>query len=145
MKTSTVLFGAVGLYLIWYISNLGTAVNTITVVFKTVIVNNPLSYTVILTVQNITNATLTVNSMTGQLNLNSEPMANLSDFTKRDVPANGQVDIPVTVNVSLLDLPEAIQNIITNQSNVLNFNVAGNVNLSGLIVPFNLNNTITLT
>lgn len=144
MKISTLIFGAAGAYLLWYITNLGTAANTIAIVLKDVIVNNPLSYTVILTVQNITNAAATVNSMSGELNLNSNPLASISDFTQRIIPANGQVDIPVTVNVSLLDLRGAIQTLITGGVKILNFNATGNVNLSGLILPFDLNNTITL-
>lgn len=144
MRTSTILFGAAGLLLFVYISNLGQAIATISVIFKTVIINSPLNYTVVLTVQNITNASVTINSMTGVLNLYSNPIANLSDFTPRIVPPNNQVDIPVTVSLSLLDLPEAVQNVITNQTNKLDFTVTGNINVSGLIVPFNLSNTITI-
>jgi hypothetical protein len=144
MKTSTVLFGAAGLYLLWYISNLGTAANTIAIVFKTVILNSPLNYTVVLTVQNVSNVSAVIKSMTGELSLDSNAIASLSDFSERIVPPNGQIDIPVTVNLSLIDLPGAIQNIVTSGANELNFNVSGNVNLSSLILPFNLDKTITV-
>lgn len=144
MKTGTVVLIGIGAYTAWYLANLGTATNTITVVFKDVKVNGPTDFTVVLTIQNVSNISVTVNSMTGELYLNDNPLAALSNFTQTIVPANGQVDVSVRVQPSLLDLPSAIQNIITNQSPVLNFSVVGDVNVTGLVLPFNLDKTVTL-
>ena len=51
MKTGTVLLAGAAAYGVWYISNLGTATQTINIVFKTVKINSPTSYTIVLTVQ----------------------------------------------------------------------------------------------
>ena len=82
--------------------------------------------------------------MAGTLFLATSPFASFSDFTQTVIPANGQVDLSVTVNIDLLDLAGNIQNLITGQASELNFNVVGNVNVTGLVLPFNLTQTVNV-
>lgn len=143
MKATTVILLASGAYGLYYISQLGLATSTITVVFQGVNFNSLTSLTVNLLVQNITNASVTVNSMTGNLLMNGSQLASLSDFTARVIPANGQVTVPINVSLSLLSLPGDIVSLTQLTGQTIDFTVVGNVNVSGLILPINLDNPIT--
>lgn len=143
MKTSTVLLLAGGAYGLYYISELGLATNTITVVFQGVNFQSLTSVQVNLLIQNITNASVTVNSMTGNLLMNGNQLAALSDFTQRVIPANGQVTVPINVSLSVLSLPGNIISLTQLTGQTIDFTAVGNVNVSGLILPFNLDLPVT--
>lgn len=143
MKTGTLLLVAGGVYLAYRAYELAEGTGTMQVVFKGVQVNSPLNYTVVLTAQNISNSPISVNSMTGNILLNGEQFASISDFTPVSVPANGQVDIPINVAPSLLSLPGDLQQLLQNGGQTLDFTVQGNINASGFVLPFNLDKTFS--
>jgi hypothetical protein len=143
MKGTTVLLGAAVLYGIYSISQLGLAANTINVVFQGVNFNSLTSLTANMLVQNITNASVTVNSMTGNLLMNGKQLASISDFTQRVIPPNGQVTVPVNVSLSLLSLPGDIISLTQLSGQTIDFTATGNTNVSGLILPFNLDLPVT--
>lgn len=142
MKTGTLVLLGVGGYLLWDITQNAIAVNTVNIVLQGVQVNSITDYVVTLTVQNVSNISATVNSMTGNILINGNQLASISNFTATTVPANGQINIPVTVQPSLLSLPGDIANIIQNGMNTLNFTVVGNVNVNGLVLPFTLTQAV---
>lgn len=144
MKFGTVVLVGGGIFLAWKAYQLAVGTGTLEVIFKDVRVNGPLNYTIILTAQNISDADITANSMTGNILLNGEQFASISNFTKTVIPANGQVDIPITVQPSLLDLPGNIQSLIQNGGQTLDFTVTGNVNASGFVLPFTLDKTFNI-
>jgi LEA14-like dessication related protein len=144
MKTSTFLLLGAGAYALYYLGNVGVATNTIQVIFSGVNIKSLTDYVVTMTVQNISNASLTVNAMSGNLLLNGNQVASMSDFTPRVIPAAGQVNIDIEITPNLLDIPSAIQNLIQTPGQNLVFTAVGNVNVSGLVLPFNLDKTITL-
>jgi LEA14-like dessication related protein len=143
MKTSTLLLLAIGGYALYEFTQFGIAANTVNVVFQGLSFNSIDSVTVNLQVQNVSNASVNVNSMTGNLLMNGNQLASLSDFTQRTVPANGEVTVPITVSLSLLSLPGDISSITQLTGQTIDFKVVGNVNVNGLVLPINLDNPVT--
>lgn len=144
MKTGTILLIGAGAGLLYYISQLGIATNTVSILFEGIQAKSLTDFIVTMRIQNVSNVSVNVNSMTGTLSLFSNPVANLSDFTQRTVPANGQVDIQLEAAIDLLNLPATIQSVFQNAGSELDFTIAGNANVSGLVLPFSLDKSISV-
>lgn len=144
MKTSTVLLLGAGGYALYYFSQLGVATSTVRVVFNGVNVKGITNYEVLMTVQNLSNISINVNSMAGDIILNGNRLATLAFFNGQIVvPANSQIDIPVNVSPDLLSIPSVIRDIIHNGVGTLNFTVIGDANINGLVLPFNLDKAVS--
>lgn len=145
MKTANVLLLAGAAFVAWEAFHAVEAVNDINVVFSGVDIKNLNNIVVKIIVQNVTNTGITVNSMTGNLFLDGNQIASLSDFTPRDVVPNGQTEIDVTVSPSWLSLPGNIMSLISQTGNILNFEAVGHVNVAGLpVLPFDLPQTVAI-
>lgn len=144
MKTGNVILAAGVVLGVYYITQLGVATNTVSIIFEGVNIKTATEYEVIMRVQNVSNVSVSVNSMTGTLSLNSNPIADLSFFGGVTVPANGQVDIPVSVSISLFSLPATVKDLLNGGGSELNFNVTGNANVSGLVLPFDFDKTMSV-
>jgi LEA14-like dessication related protein len=144
MKTGTVLLVGGGGLALWYLIQLGSAVGTVQIVFQGVQLKSLTHYVVTLTVQNISNISVDVNSMTGNVFLNGNSLASISDFDKRTVPANGQVNIDCEVSPDIFGIPGAVKDLVNGGANILNFTATGNFNVNGIVLPFNLDKTINI-
>lgn len=145
MKTTNLLLiGAAGLG-VWYYTGLGVSTGTLNLVFSGVKLNSINDWSVILTVQNVGNTALVVNSMSGNILLNNEQLGNISDFTKRTIPGNSQADVEVHIKPQLFNLSSQLQNIINNRNAPLAFNINGNVNVNNLVLPFSLDYNFSLS
>lgn len=145
MKLGNAILIAGGLYGLYWITEIGALANTVNILFQGVQFNGLTNLSVVLTVQNITNASVTVNSMTGNLLVNGNQLANLSFFNNPvTVPANGSVNIPIQVSLSLLSLPGTVQQLLSMSGTTLTFNAVGNANVSNLILPFNLSLPVSI-
>lgn len=123
---------------------LAMGTGTLQFIFQGVNFNGLTNWTVNITVQNVSNATVTINSMTGNVLINGNQLASISSFTPTTVPANGQINIPVTVQPSLLSIPGDVQQLIQTPGSNFDFSVQGNANVSGFILPFTLDKMITV-
>jgi LEA14-like dessication related protein len=129
---------------LWYFYHLNKAVDAITFVFKTVNVINPLHYTVVLTVQNVTSISYTVNSLAGTVLANGYQIATISDFNPVTIPPNAQIDVNIDVQPSLLSLSSAIIAMLNNATGTnVTFEIKGNANVGSLIMPFDLTNVVS--
>jgi len=138
MKTGSVLLLGIGGYLVVrYFGNLGVAVNTISFILKKVEIKAINNIVVTLTVQNVSNATLSVNSMAGDIFLNGIELASISDFTQRTVPGNSAIDVPINVRPAYGSLSQQITALLNGKTN-MDFTIQGNANVNGLVFPFNL-------
>lgn len=134
------ILAVVGLGLfVWNTAQLGLAAATIQVILQSVDISGLTSYKVTFLVQNVTNATLTVNSMTGTVTVNGNTLGNISTFTQVVVPPNSQMPIVVTINLSVLNLPSDVIAIINNNTGSLLFAATGYVNVSGVPAPIAFN------
>lgn len=145
MKIGQILL-AVGLVgAVVYFGNLGIGAADVQFVLGSVNIQSPTTIQITLIVQNVSNATFNINSMSGTVTLNGNVLGNVSAFPPAPivVAANTQVPINVTLNISLLSIPGVVQQLLSGNSQQLNFIVAGNVNLNSLVVPFSVADTIT--
>lgn len=144
MKTGTILLLLGGGALVWYYSNLGIAANTVNIVLDSVQFSSIRNFNVILMVQNVSNATVQVNSMSGTIFLNGNTLANMSDFTPRTVNPNSQLPITINVKPDFLMLGSNIMNLINNPGQTIKFTIEGNANINNLVLPFSLENDISI-
>jgi LEA14-like dessication related protein len=146
MKLSNILiFGGIAV-IAYELLNLGTAAGTAQFLLEGVTVNSITNYTVQILVQNVSNANVTLNSLVADIQLNGTDIGNASYFpsTPTVISGNSQQVVNLTVNPSLLSLPGAIINIVNAPGSALNFNVTGNANVNGLVLPFTLTKTVTV-
>jgi LEA14-like dessication related protein len=142
MKTGTILLLAGAGLVAYEFQQLGTAAQTVQFQFAGVQINGLTNYNVQLLIQNISNISCSVNAMSGVINLNGNQIGNISDFNPVIIGARAQQIVNVALNPNLLSLPFEIQSLINNPGQPLNFEVNGNANVNGLILPFDLSKTI---
>lgn len=145
MKTGTVIAIGLGAAAVWYYSQLGVAAAVVQVVFSGVTIRSLTDYTLNFMIQNVSNATIELNSMTGVVSVNGNPLGNVSEFKLVQVPPNSQAPMNIDFEVSLLSLPGDIEDIVNNKSgnNNLDFKVVGNMNVNNLVLPLTVEQTVT--
>ncbi len=145
MKTSTwVILGVAGIVL-YETYQKSSAANDINVIFSGLSIKNLNDIQVQITVQNVTNASITVNSLVGNLLLNGNQVAAISDFNTQTIIPNGQTTFTVDVSPSWLSIIGDVQTFLSTTGTELNFTAVGNVNIAGLpYLPFNLQQTVTV-
>lgn len=144
MKTGTALLIGAAALVAYEFQQLGTAAQTVQFQFSGVQINSVTSYNIQILIQNISNISCTVNAMTGTITLNGTQIGNISDFQPVTIGARAQQIVNVVLNPNILALPIAVQQLVNNPSGTLNFEVNGNANVNGLILPFDLTQSITV-
>lgn len=136
MKTGTiVLIGAAGLAA-YYFAQLGTVAKTVQIVMEDIEPQGLLAYDLVFNVQNVSNASVNLNAMTATVFLNGNSLGTVTDFTKTLVPGTSQVPVKVRFDLSVLNLPSTIMQLIQSSNPALNFQVTGFANINGFVVPF---------
>ncbi len=145
MKTGDALLIAGGGLLAWHFLGLGVAGNTAQIVFQGITATTPLTYTLNFVVQNVSNTQITFNSMSGTVQLNGTGVGNVSAFPNPaiNIPGNSQANIGVVLDLSLLGVASDIVAFVQNPGQALNFEVIGNANVNGLVLPFDLKQSVT--
>jgi LEA14-like dessication related protein len=144
MKTGTVLLLGVGAVAAYYFAQLGKAGSTMQIVLSGVQVNSVTDYVITLTFQNVSNATVKINSFTGVVSINDNQVGNVSEFGPVIINPNSQQAINIHFSPSLLSLPGAIRDLLNNSGGELVFNVNGNANVDNLVLPVNVSDTVTV-
>ena len=91
-----------------------------------------------LIVQNTSNVTFTINSLSANVLTDSTRIGNLANFTPVQIPGNSQGVIPLTLQLEPLTLVNDIIGIITGGSGKKNLIIQGTVNANGIQAPFSL-------
>lgn len=144
MKGSTLLILAVVAFAGYEFLQLGTAANTMQVVFSGVQVNGPLNYTLNLVVQNVSNAAINLNSLAADVTVNGNDLGNVSNFTPVVIQPNAQTPVNVTLAPSLLSIPGTVAALLNTPTGSFDFKVVGNMNVNSLVLPLNVEKTITI-
>jgi LEA14-like dessication related protein len=145
MKTSTILILGAVAFVAYNAFETAEFAQTVNIIFGGVDIQNLNSWIVKMYVQNITDKSVVVNSMTGVLSLNGDEVANISSFQQVTVLPNSQSEIDVKISPELLSIAGSVVDLVNNTGSQLNFNATGNVNVDGLpILPFNLDKTVTV-
>ena len=145
MKTSTIALLAVGGGALYYFSQLGVAGATVQFVFTGIDLSRFPQLGIQVLVQNVSNATLELDAMSGQASVNGNNLGTVSYFPAQPaqiLPRSQQI-INFSAGLNLLSLPSTVQNLLnTPGSGPYNFALSGNANINGLVLPVNLTYTL---
>jgi len=147
MKNSTALLLAAGGLALIYGSRVATGVNTVNFVLNGVDLSDITNIKLQFLVQNVSNATGVLNSLSGNITVNGNDLGNISDFNPVTIPPNSQQPINISLRPDLISLPQTIAALIQQNgsgNNDLNFEVTGNANVNGIVLPFDLTKTINV-
>lgn len=149
MKAGTLLLMAGLAFLGYEAWQLAVGTGTMQVILQGVQINSLTNYVVTLTAQNVSDASITINAMTGNILINGNQLATIATTSIPGwqpivIPARGQANIPINVSPDLLSLPADIQQLINNGGQTIDFTVQGDINASGFVLPFTLDKTVTL-
>lgn len=90
-------------------------------------------------VQNPSNTSIKLNSLSGQLSVNGETVGTVSSFTITDVRAMAITPVTLTLSVSLFGAVALLYNVIQgNIASGASVNFKGYANVNGTMVPLNL-------
>jgi LEA14-like dessication related protein len=95
-------------------------------------------------IQNPTNTTVNVLGIVGDIYINGEYVANVSNLNKVQIPANGDIIYPVTVKASILDALPAILNLVKTrgQGQGLQVKASLNVNVDNILYPIDIDRKV---
>lgn len=136
-------------YLLWGVGILGTyyaftkitASKKINVVFKKFGIGKASGFSLppilaVFTLQNPTSTQVTINSIVGDIYVNGEDVANVTEFNKLIIKGNSQNDLTVNVHVGVLSAAKLLLNYF-NTGRKINANFQGTVNAEGFAIPVN--------
>lgn len=144
MKTGTIALLVVGGLAVYEFAQLGVAGKTVQILLDGVQINSITNFSLQLLVQNVSNANVKLNSMTGAITVNGNAIGNVSYFSPVTVASNSQQVVNVTLRPDLLSLPASIIALINNSGGNLHFVVDGNANIDGLVIPFTVEKDIAV-
>ena len=144
MKTGTVLLLAAGGLIAFHFLGLGVAGNTFQIVFAGVTPNNVFNYTLAFNVQNVSNTLVNLNSLAGTVFLNGQQVGSVSTFIPQGIPGNSQTPVNLTLDLSAFGLGTAVYQLVNTSGSQMNFEVKGNMNVNGMVLPFDVTQSITL-
>lgn len=131
MKNWLLIGGAIALY--WFLSR-GKALQASRFQLKNVGYKAKKLYATI-SVQNPTEATAELLSITGDLYANGKYVANISKFDKVTIAPNAETPIQLTFAPSLVGIFQTLKDFITGGKKGMKFRFEGSANVNGLNIP----------
>lgn len=92
-----------------------------------------------ISVQNPTNQSITIKSITGDLSVNNRYVANVSAFGDQEVQPNSENILKLVARPSAIGIIQSVIAIIRNKENKFTASFNGTANVNGLVVPINEN------
>jgi hypothetical protein len=93
-------------------------------------------------VQNPTNQTITIKSITGSVSVNDKYLANVSAFGDQKVLPNSESILRLTARPSALGVFESVRELLTQPIGSTTASFQGTANVDGLVVPISESRTI---
>jgi len=144
MKTGTLLLvGGLALAAYEY-AQLNTAVGTVQFMVAGINFKSLTDYEIQLLVQNVSNANVDLNALTGIVTINGSQIGNITDFSPVNIAPRSQQIVNIDLQPNLLSIPGAVQNLINNPGSTFNIAVSGNANVNNLVIPFSANQSISV-
>lgn len=139
MKKYLILAAAGAAYLFYKLRNKANMINQLTFSFVSVNVKSNFDLSSVLKIQlifevrNITNQSLTINTLNADISVNG---INLGQITDNNIviEANGNTKISIMIDTFTVSLLQTILNIINSKKAV--FNIKGNASVAGISIPF---------
>jgi len=93
-------------------------------------------------VQNPTNSTITIKSITGSISVNDKYLANVSAFGDQKVLPNQESIIKLTARPSAIGIFESVRELLTSPIGTTVASFQGTANVDGIVVPISESKTI---
>jgi hypothetical protein len=93
-------------------------------------------------VQNPTNQTITIKSITGSISVNDKYLANVSAFGDQTVLPNSESILRLTARPSAFGVFESVRELLTQPIGTTTASFQGTANVDGLVVPISESRTI---
>lgn len=93
-------------------------------------------------VQNPTNQTATIRSISGQVLLNNKFVSNISSFNQQTIQPNSESFLTIKARPSLIGVFTTIKNVLTNKTGNNVFTINGNANVDNVSLPFSIEQSI---
>lgn len=113
--------------------------------FGSIVLGSPLPAVITFTLLNSTSYPVTINSIYGSILINGLTVATLlnSAITATTIPANGSVDIPVSITISISNAVEEIANSIISKTGMTT-TFDGYITIQGVTLPIPINQSLTV-
>jgi len=137
MKAGGLILLGLGAYAVYYFSGLAVAAAVLNVVFDDIQFNGVNSLTLYFKLQNVSNSTLIINSLEGDVTINGNDLGNVSFFPGQplQVLSNSETRIGVNLNIGLLSLPGTIKSLLSKGSGTFDVIMTGHANINNQVVP----------
>jgi LEA14-like dessication related protein len=93
-------------------------------------------------VQNPTNQTITIKSITGSVSVNDKYLANVSAFGDQKVIPNSESILRLTARPSATGVFQSIRELLTQPVGTISASFQGTANVDGIVVPISESRTI---
>jgi len=93
-------------------------------------------------VQNITSAIITIKGLVGDVYINGNYFANVSNLNQVNVPRNGSVIYEVKVQAGLFDVISTLQAFLKDKKKKLSVSANLNMNINDIIIPVTIDKKI---
>jgi len=88
-----------------------------------------------LAVQNPTNSTIKIKSITGSISVNDKYLANVSAFGDQTVAPNSESTLRLIARPSALGVFESVRELLTAPAGAVSASFQGSANVDGIVVP----------
>lgn len=95
-----------------------------------------------ISVQNPTNQTAVIRSISGQITLNNKSIANISSFDTQTILPNSDTLITIKARPSILGIFNTIKNVLNNQTGNNTIVINGSANVDNINLPFSISQNI---
>lgn len=95
-----------------------------------------------ISVQNPTNQTAVIRSISGQITLNNKSIANISSFETQTILPNSDTLITIKARPSILGIFNTIKNVLNNQTGNNTIVINGSANVDNINLPFSISQNI---
>jgi LEA14-like dessication related protein len=90
---------------------------------------------VVMAVQNPTNSTIVVKSITGSISVNNKYLANVSAFGDQTVSPNSESTLRLVARPSAFGVFESVRELLTAPAGQVSATFQGSANVDGIVVP----------
>jgi len=90
-----------------------------------------------MSVQNPTNTTIKIKSISGSISVNNKYLANVSAFGDQTVAPNSESTLRLVARPSALGVFESIRELLTAPAGQISATFQGSANVDGIVVPIN--------
>jgi hypothetical protein len=134
----------VGAYFAFKFAKKGVAAKNLNVKIKTLKLDPISNAAVVVEIINPTDYSISFNSITLDLEIDSNPISTISIQKTQNIPANKSVEVALPIKLNGFDILLFIKDFISNKGKVKKIALKGTVNGEGFAIPINIEQNINV-